>query len=126
MFPNCYMTDLYILNYFNEFAKSKSFDFSNSDRQLYLLLFRFIEKNGTFDKSKKMHYVQLSVDDFASSLGCAKGSLTLAFKNLSSFGLLERVEGEPIVDRVQDNPNGLGFLRSGLFEPHKTYMKLDI
>lgn len=126
MFPNCFMTDIYILNYFNEFVKSKGFDFSNSDRQFYLMLFRFIEKNGTFDKTKKMHFVQLSVEDFANALVCSKVSLSLALKNLSSFGLIERVEGEPIVSRISENPNGLGYLRSGLFEPHKTYINLCI
>lgn len=102
------MSDMKILEYFSEFMSDKDFTYSVADVQFYLALFRYVEKCGSYDKTKNMHYVKLNSDNFASALGYGKTFFSKEIVRLEKFGIIERVD-------------------IGSFtEPYLTFVSLDI
>lgn len=105
------VSDKKIMDSFTHKMNKEGKAYNSNDVRVYLLLYRFFEKNAmlsTCGEIVGMHFVQMSYAEMSKCLGCSISYLNTYVKRLEDLGVIKRVEG------------------SYPFEPYFTYMSLDV
>ncbi len=111
------LTDGEVLLRLDELSKEHNLKLAFAQKKFFVLLLHYCEKSGTYDSSRNMCYVELSVGDFVQLFHLSHTSIVVSLSQLQKIGAISRVE-----QKRSFRP-----LKSGykVNQPYKTYINID-